>query len=55
MVTDFVNAVCLSNDFGCCLVVSASSVLDDGRPVRSITLEGSIIVISVGASNFWGY
>jgi hypothetical protein len=55
MVTDFVNAVYLSNDFGCCLVVSANSVLDDGRPVRSITLEGSIILIAVGAGNCWGY
>jgi hypothetical protein len=55
MVTDFVNAIWLSNDFGCCLVVSASSVLDDGRPVRSIILEGSIILISVGVGNCWGY
>jgi hypothetical protein len=55
MVTDFINAVCLSSDFGGCLVVSASSVLDDGRPVRLITLEGSIILFSVGAGNCWGY
>jgi hypothetical protein len=54
MVTDFVNAVGLSTNFGCCFVVAASIVLDDGRPVRSITLEGSIILISVGVGNFWG-
>jgi hypothetical protein len=50
MVTDFVNAVWLSTGLCCCLAISASSVLDDGGIVRSITLEGSIILCSMGAS-----
>ena len=55
MVTDFVSGVCLFVGFGCCLMVSIGNVLDDGGSVRSITLERSIRLSSVGAGNYWGY
>ena len=55
MVTDFLDAIFSSTDLGSCLVVFVGNVLVDGRPVRSISLGGSIILFLVGVVNCWGY